>query len=94
VTRDDHRAECIEAMETGYWKRWEVPSQGDASVREMLTAAFDALPTAGAYVVPCEATEEMLSALFKERPFHAYRPEVYSILVAAGNLANPPEKKP
>jgi hypothetical protein len=57
VTRDEHRAACIEAMRAAFYAR---TSGERTSVYEALTAAFEAIPTAGADVVPTEATVEML----------------------------------
>jgi hypothetical protein len=73
-------------MELGYWKRWEFPSQGDASVRELLIAAFDALHGI-AHVNWISATEEMARAGIGRTEISAWK-----VMSQVGDLTNPPEQ--
>lgn len=82
MTRDEHRAKCIEAQALAYVKRW----QDGASRADSFAAAFDALHGL-ARVTPLEATDEMIDAA---KPIC---PDIgtYKAMAAAGDLTNPPK---
>jgi hypothetical protein len=98
MTRDDHRAQCIEAMAAGmYGKGWDGPAEkmpGEKMKdvwRNYARRAFDSLRTAGARVNPVKATEEMLTAA---RNYFSDPLTAYETIAAAGDLTNQPEQKP
>ncbi len=82
MTRDEHRAKCIEAMVAARLEYHrsaiglELPSGADAEnfytemERRLMTVSFDALRTAGVGVYPIEATEEMRIAAVRNSPTH------------------------
>ena len=94
MTRNDHRAQCIEAMEEAFYKR---SSGTPTSVYDCMSAAFDSLHGI-AVVNPIEATNEMIRAgvvILEDEP-HAYSDAIscWNAMSAAGDLTNLPEKKP
>jgi hypothetical protein len=86
MTRDEHREKCIEAMHDAFYAR---TSGLPVSIHEALEAAFDALPSACADVVPVEVTEEMLM----RGHLQSTLPGVWRVMRAAGSLTNPPGPK-
>jgi hypothetical protein len=114
MTKDEQRAACIEVMAVAMFDcyrgyndeiqkmiqkmMWE---REKGSLRRKAERALDALATAGVYVNPIEATEEMINASYeKERDLlgptacglkHSV---IFETMSAAGNLINPPEAKP
>jgi hypothetical protein len=80
MTREDYREKCIKAI-----------MQAIVTTHARATIAFDSLATANVSVCPTKATEEMIraSARYYGDPLTAYE-----TIAAAGNLLNPPEKKP
>lgn len=92
MTRDEHRAKCIEAMieagpQASSYLNW----------KKIMTAAFDAIRTADARVDPVEATEEMIEAgeLAAGAKWSGHPVVfIFSAMSAAGDLTNPPEGKP
>ena len=118
MIRAEHRRACIEAAVRAAHRRyyhdyttingpesWEcepvlVKGRWIASQE----AALDALPSAGARVVPAEATEEMIAAAWKvlnpcgENCIDKFGTgpavrEAYAAMAAAGDLTKPPEGK-
>lgn len=63
MTRDEHRKECAQALMDGAAKAGLIvfPNEETTGLGVFL-AAFDSLRSAGARVVPVEATEEMIKA--------------------------------
>ena len=96
MTSDEHREKCFEVMEAACWDIWAdsgLPWPGSsASIRKIVKAAFYALPTADARVVPVEATEEMLlsASEFDENSQQNAR-RVWFLRAAAGDLTNDPD---
>jgi hypothetical protein len=87
MTRDEHRAKCIETMEIAGNRRI---SEGEADLRAILTSAFESLHGI-ARVVPIEATKEMLHAAL---PMSVRtNPELWRAMSAAGDLTNAPENR-
>ncbi len=92
MTRDEHRAKCIEAMKAAYVTR---VAAGDWEFVDLMLAVFDSLANAGVRVDPVEATEEMRAASMWKQPKHRYYvDEEWRRMSAAGDLTNPPEGKP
>ena len=97
MTRDEHRAKCIEVMARTWLKRrgYDIDSGDNPSLAwilrqtiDELVEVFDALPTAGVRVVPIEATREMIDAASKtKRPWA----DCFELMAAAGDLTNDPE---
>lgn len=94
MTRDEHRTQCIAAMENAY-----IRNLGKSPVlREYLTILLDSLSTAGVRVVPVEATEEMERAGYQAATYDdldagRYK-YIFAAMAARGDLTNPQEKKP
>ena len=89
MTRDEHRAKCIEAMREAYGKAWSQSKTKKFSWQSGLTAAFDALHGV-AFIDPIEATEDMvLAGLSKFTVRQRWR-----AMSARGDLTNPPEETP
>jgi hypothetical protein len=99
MTRDEHRAACIKAMAIAWlskrgYPETDVPDWLMRQTIEEQTAALDALRSAGARVVPIEATEEMIDAAYlPESPRRGASREIWDAMSAAGDLTNPPEGK-
>jgi hypothetical protein len=94
MTRDEHRAKCIEAMARTLCDRNEPGPEWQDYVPDA-TAALDALRGL-ARIVPIEATEEMIDAAYL-RGIHdhfAEEREAWRAMSAAGDLTNTPERKP
>ena len=91
MTRDEHRAKCIVSIGAALFHSSELRTQD-----EVAAAALDALPTAGARVVPIEATEEMVLAVTGHecRLTTSMAREVWRRMSAVGDLTKPPEEKP
>lgn len=93
MTRDEQRAACFKAMKVAFINP-EWPGIPHLSNDEIFTirisSAFDSLHGL-ARVNPIEATEEML---FAARNYFADGLGAYEAISAAGDLTNPPEKKP
>lgn len=104
MTPTEHRMKCLEAMYVACLKAMYVAlvKKGvlvvpPSVLYPAVTAAFDALRSANARVVPVEATERMLGAL-DERWFvgplsQSDILEMFDIMAAAGDLTNATEKK-
>lgn len=95
MTLDEHRNACIEGMAAAIAQTpWENISgwSRNAFLRKA-TRAFDSL-NGIAFVDPIEATEEMVRAAYGPQTNIAYARTVFHAMAAAGNLTNPPEKKP
>jgi hypothetical protein len=88
MTRDEHRAKCIEAMaaEISSVCAWPDNRSVEAAIR-----AFDSLHGI-ARVDPIEATEEMMTA-GRVRTGIGDRHIIWTAMSAAGDLTNPPEGK-
>ena len=99
VTRDEHRAQCIEAMRAAY--RTELNADGRAEEMRgglrAMTAAFDSLHGA-ARVDPIEATEGMIgagrAANLEQYPNSGLYERLWRAMAASGDLTNQPEAKP
>lgn len=91
MTRDEHRAKCIEAIRAAF-EAANDDQQRFPLLDDCWAAAFDALPSAGARVDPVEATEEMMKAARDARPSTIWY--MWLAMSAAGDLTNPPEGKP
>jgi hypothetical protein len=96
MTLDEYRKACIEAMEMAYeaQRRKDGHKLSTFYKIKAMTAALDAIPAVSARVVPAEATEQMLqtgSEKFAETGLWA---QLWRAMAAAGDLTNPPEKKP
>jgi hypothetical protein len=96
VTRDEHRAKCIEAMFFGYGSLgfYEFEDAIPASLTcRRLEAAFDAISKAGARVVPVEATDE-IAAGRRSVKWARDLNSIWRAMAEAGDLTNLPEKRP
>jgi hypothetical protein len=94
MTRDEHRAKCIEAMVDAAQKiraPWVLTLILRQVWVKVMAAAFDALYGI-ARVVPVEATPKMIEEY--ELSDYENIGEVWSALSALGDLTNPPEGKP
>jgi hypothetical protein len=88
MTRDEHRAKCIEAMRSAVFHYRHSRRQFDWLLSEEAIVAFDSLHGIAA-VCPLEVTEEMIEA------YHSagYGPrKEWAAMSAAGDLTNAPEK--
>jgi hypothetical protein len=86
MTRDEHRAKCIEVM------------QKAATANPLVIdwwGAFDSLHGI-AFVCPIEATVEMINAAepVYDDTFPQCADNIYKAMAAAGDLTKPPEPKP
>jgi hypothetical protein len=100
LTRDEHRAKCIEAMKVSarngpLQTNGKIAYFSNAELVELFTAAFDSLHGI-VRVDPIEATEEMIDeyALAEWSEDHEDVKSVWRNMSAAGDLTNPLEKQP
>jgi hypothetical protein len=61
MTPGEHREACLRAMELAWLAHYGITPEFPLALKAMATA-FDALPSAGACVLPTDATEEMIEA--------------------------------
>jgi hypothetical protein len=61
LTLGEHREACLRAMELAWLRHYGITPEFPLALKAM-TAAFDALATVGACVLPADATEEMIEA--------------------------------
>jgi hypothetical protein len=87
MTRDEHRAKCIEAILHALFHSTEL-----RTMEETATAALDALHGI-ARVVSIEATEEMLAVRTAWEAESDAR-DTWRNMSPAGDITKPPEEKP
>jgi len=102
MTRDEHRAKCIEALARTYY--YEQVQDDDEQFEEATTQEIQACIEVGenlldclhgiTRVAPVEATMEMTRSWFGNQNNTDYAEAVWRTMAAAGDLTNPPGKKP
>lgn len=90
MTRDDHRAQCIEAMKAAI--RASIPDTWEPMIEEAAIGVLTNLHSI-ARLVPSEATEEMIEAADPEGDCW-FMERAVNRAIAAGDLTNQPEEKP
>lgn len=97
MTRDEHRAKCIEAMARATALHVEGVEEMWPDFIAVETAAFDSLHGFATVNAP-NATEEMISegrlAFLKTRPGEELYQRLWLAMSSTGALTNPPETKP
>lgn len=99
MTRDEHRAKCIEAMATvwlrnrGYESPADIPEWIWRQTIAEQTAAFNALYGV-AFVNPRQPTAEMIGAGQSAEEDGMDLGRIFKAMATAGDLTNPQEKTP